>query len=328
MALIGVREIAEHSATEAPMVTALSFVPRRTLILLAALVAAMFASLLASGSPLPGVGTAKATDTAACNGTLFFRSAGIGTQFHVGDTWMGGTFTAIENNNYMEVRDNPEVNPTGMVVGEFIQPARNGGTATISFPAGVHVIGIYWYDNDQADGAGPWQVNGVTGPITGDKQAQWTTVNWNVTELFINANDDSGGVDFCIDPGTPGGQGCTPGYWKNHADSWLATGYMTSQTLESVFDVPDGLGYDGTTLVQALNFGGGSGVSGGARILLRAAVASLLNAAHSGVSFGMTTANVIVQTNAALASNDRATMIALGGTLDGLNNGVNGCPLN
>jgi hypothetical protein len=42
----------------------------------------------------------------------------------------------------------------------------------------------------------------------------------------------------------------------------------------------------------------------------------------------MTTANVIVQTNTALATNNRATMIALGGTLDDLNNGRQGCPLN
>lgn len=306
------------------MTLAAAFVPRRTLILLAALVAAMFASLLASGSPLPGVGTAKANDSFACNGTLFFASAGVGTQFHVGDTWMGGTFTSIENDNYMEVRDNPASNPMGMIVGEFNQPGRLGGVATIDFASSIHIVAIHWHDNDLADGDGPWSVNGHVGPITGQNQSIWEPVDWTVNQLVINSGNDSGGVDFCITPS--GGQGCTPGYWKNHEDSWASTGYTTSQTLESVFDLPDGLGYDSTSLHAALGFGGGSGVSGGARILLRAAVASLLNASHSGVSFGLTTAGVIAQVNTALASNDRATMISLGGTLDGLNNG--GCPLN
>ena len=308
------------------MSLAAAFVPRRTLILLAALVAAMFASLLASGSPLPGVGTAKANDSFACNGTLFFASAGVGTQFHVGDTWLGGTFTAIENDNYMEVRDNPASNPMGMIVGEFNQPRRLGGVATIDFASSIHIVAIHWHDNDLADGDGPWSVNGHVGPITGQNQSIWEPVDWTVNQLVINSGNDSGGVDFCIDPGTGGGEGCTPGYWKNHEAAWPPTGYSRSQTLQSVFDVPDALGYDSTTLLQALEFGGGKGVSGGARILLRAAVASLLNAAHGGVSFGLSTADVISQVNAALATGDRDTMISLGGTLDNLNNG--GCPLN
>ncbi len=115
--------------------------------------------------------------------------------------------------------------------------------------------------------------------------------------------------------------------WKNHEDAWPATGFATGQTLESVFNVPDSLGYDNTTLIQALAFPGGSGVSGGARILLRAAVASLLNSADPGVNFSQTTQQVIDATNGALASGDRATMIALGGTLDAANNGKAGCPL-
>jgi hypothetical protein len=93
-----------------------------------------------------------------------------------------------------------------------------------------------------------------------------------------------------------------------------------------VFDVPDSLGLDNTTLIQALNLKGGSGTAGAARNLLRAAVASLLNAAHPDVDFQLTTAQVIDQVNAALASNNRNTMLNLASTLDGYNNA--GCPLN
>jgi hypothetical protein len=80
------------------------------------------------------------------------------------------------------------------------------------------------------------------------------------------------------------------------------------------------------SLLDALSFGGGPGALGGARILLRAAVASLLNAAHPDVNFPSTIAEVIADVNAALASGDRSTMLALAGALDADNN--LGCPLN
>lgn len=120
--------------------------------------------------------------------------------------------------------------------------------------------------------------------------------------------------------------GCTPGYWKQdqHFDSWVT--YTQSQTLESVFDVPDSLGMDNTTLLAALDGGGGPGVQGAATILLRAATASLLNST-ANVSFSLTTQQVIDRTNAALATLDRDTILALAGNLDARNN-AGSCPLN
>jgi hypothetical protein len=96
--------------------------------------------------------------------------------------------------------------------------------------------------------------------------------------------------------------------------------------LESVFDVPDSLGLDDNTLVEALDFPGGKYAVGGARILLRAAVAALLNASHPDVDYTLTASEVISDVNAALATLDRDTMIDLGGELDFDNN--LGCPLN
>lgn len=123
-----------------------------------------------------------------------------------------------------------------------------------------------------------------------------------------------------------GDEGCTPGYWKNHPGSWAATGFTTGQSLESVFDVPNSFGLDNVSLLAALSFDGGSGTIGGARILLRAAVAALLNAAHPGVDYPRTLASVIADVNAALASGSRSTMLALASALDSDNN--RGCPLN
>jgi hypothetical protein len=121
------------------------------------------------------------------------------------------------------------------------------------------------------------------------------------------------------------GDGCTPGYWRQsqHFDSWV--GFTTNQTLESVFNVPDSFGLDNHSLVQALQFNGGSGNKGAAQTLLRAAVAALLNSANSNVDYPLTTDQVIEAVNAALTGN-RNAMLTLAAQLDSYNN--LGCPLN
>jgi hypothetical protein len=123
-----------------------------------------------------------------------------------------------------------------------------------------------------------------------------------------------------------GTEGCTPGYWKNHTGSWTATGYSPGQSTVSVFSTASAYpSLAGKTLLQSLQGGGGPGTLGGAAILLRAAVAALLNASDPAVGYPLTQAQVISQVNSALASNDRDTMLALASTLDGDNN--LGCPL-
>jgi hypothetical protein len=133
-------------------------------------------------------------------------------------------------------------------------------------------------------------------------------------------------------PGPPsptevtGTEGCTPGYWKNHTDSWAGTGYSPGQSTVSVFSAASAFpSLASKTLLQSLQGGGGPGTLGSATILLRAAVAALLNAAHSGVDYPLTQAQIISRVNSALASNNRDTMLALASTLDDDNN--LGCPL-
>jgi hypothetical protein len=128
-----------------------------------------------------------------------------------------------------------------------------------------------------------------------------------------------------LPPGEAGDEGCTPGYWKNHTGAWAGTGLSPGQTAGSVFSLGGFPSLAGNTLLQTLQGGGGSGTTGAAKILLRAAVAALLNAAHSGVDYPRTTTQIIADVNAALASNNRNTMLALATELDRDNNG--GCPL-
>jgi hypothetical protein len=129
------------------------------------------------------------------------------------------------------------------------------------------------------------------------------------------------------EPEPPGTDGCTPGYWKNHTESWAGTGYSPGQTVGSVFSGASAFpSQAANSLLQALQGGGGSGLEGGARVLLRAAVAALLNAAHSGVDYPRTTAEILADVNAALTSGNRNTMLALAAELDADNN--LGCTLN
>src|SRR5215210_89257 len=128
-------------------------------------------------------------------------------------------------------------------------------------------------------------------------------------------------------PNETGDEGCTPGYWKNHEDSWAGTGYAPGQTVGSVFSGSAAFpSLASKTLLQTLAGGGGPGLEGAAKILLRAAVAALLNAGHSGVDYPRTTAEILADTNAALTSGNRDTMLNLANGLDNDNN--RGCPLN
>jgi len=127
------------------------------------------------------------------------------------------------------------------------------------------------------------------------------------------------------------GEGCTPGYWKNHHQSWPPSGFAPGDALSAAFAIPECLegctdpDFKTATLDDALNFQGGDDFCGKAEILFRAAVASLLNSAHPSVDFPMTLEEVVLMVDSALASCDEDVYTGVGGELDYLNN--LGCPL-
>jgi hypothetical protein len=120
---------------------------------------------------------------------------------------------------------------------------------------------------------------------------------------------------------TPGGEGCTPGFWKQpqHFDSWPVS---TTTTLAAAGFTNTGLPA-GTTLLEALSFQGGPTVQDAKNILLRQAAAAYLNSFD--IDYPLTTQEVLDLVNDALASDDRATILAVAATLDANNN--LGCPL-
>ena len=86
--------------------------------------------------------------------------------------------------------------------------------------------------------------------------------------------------------GTDCQEGCTPGYWKNHTDSWV--GFLPGYYFGDVFGVgPD----PDITLLDALKAKGG-----GENAMIRHAVAALLNATHPDVySWGVSALITFVQ---------------------------------
>lgn len=114
-----------------------------------------------------------------------------------------------------------------------------------------------------------------------------------------------------------GGEGCTPGYWKQsqHFDSWPNPPYAPTTLFEPVFgrDVPGN-----PTLLAALNLAGG-----GLNALMRHAAAALLSAASPDVDYDLTVAQVIALFQAAFDSGDFDTTASF---FAGLNE--QGCPLN
>ena len=117
---------------------------------------------------------------------------------------------------------------------------------------------------------------------------------------------------------TGGGEGCTPGYWKapQHFDSWV--GYTQNQLFSSVFEDA----FPGKTLLEVLSAGGNTA----GEALGRHTVAALLNAAAgSGVSYDLTTAQVIAGFNAAWPG-DKNALNAQKAIFAGFNE--LGCPLN
>jgi hypothetical protein len=124
-------------------------------------------------------------------------------------------------------------------------------------------------------------------------------------------------------------EGKTPGFWKTHPDDWPEDYDPVTTTLKDAgFVIPGGNMDDNRrrevdeddTLMMALRYKGGWGRSGAAQILLRAAAAALLNAAHEKVNYKFDKDTILGMVNDALGSGNRFEMISLAITLDYFNN--------
>lgn len=111
-----------------------------------------------------------------------------------------------------------------------------------------------------------------------------------------------------------GGQGCTPGFWKQtqHFGSWPAQ-YSPNQLFSSVFADA----FPGMTLLEVLETGGG-----GLEALGRHTVAALLDSATLGAQYGLSPTNVINMFNGVFGASSLYEMVK--NFFAGLNE--QGCP--
>lgn len=194
--------------------------------------------------------------------------------------------------------------------------------------------GQLWADADGVPN-GPGTVGDVVvpatdNPFTGGVQpveavinipAAFQSANYLIFQPYDHANAGANtNNDFLVWKASVeslGGQGCTPGYWKqsHHFDSWAATGYAPSELFDTVFSVTL---FPSLTLLDALNQGGGH-----EKALGRHAVAALLNASSPDVSYAYSAAEVIALVQSAVASGDYETAKDLLASEN-----EQGCPLN
>jgi hypothetical protein len=122
-------------------------------------------------------------------------------------------------------------------------------------------------------------------------------------------------------------QSCSPGYFKNHN-----TPFRPLTLTQVGIVIPGGITIAGsTTLAAALEFQGGSSLTDAAEVLLRQAAAAILNVYNTpNISDAQRTSAVAAITasvNTALASGDRATILALAAQIEAQYNNDANCTL-
>ena len=124
-------------------------------------------------------------------------------------------------------------------------------------------------------------------------------------------------------PPPPGGEGCTPGFYKNlskHRKAWggISPNDLFKDWFDNAFKKPEP---DGLTLIQVLRQGGG-----GLKALGRHTVAALLNANNGDIASGMTVANVRDAFNDVYPALTKAEYTAQKNIFKDANE--SGCPIN
>ncbi len=133
-------------------------------------------------------------------------------------------------------------------------------------------------------------------PPTGDNVLDTVIIGeCGVTSMVVSLNGSGAIDDIEIEleeNGNGGGEGCTPGFWKNNLAPWGPTGFSPGDSFETIF------GRDAFTgdpsLLEVMNLRGG-----GVNRLSAHAVAALLNASHPDIDYDLTPAEVIADWQAA-----------------------------
>jgi len=267
----------------------------------------------------PGVNAAQLADNAGDGAASFERlelckvwsdASTIATDFDV-DVVDGDGFGTGSATRTLTASASSECREVATFDGTNNGDAEGPGTLSITetSPGGTELVSISATAIGRSGGAaGTINVNSGTPTASGfgmslDLAAQsFSTGTVDNTQGFLVTF-----VNRAI-PQEGGGEGCTPGYWKNHAgiysfsnggkkkpSTWV--GYLPTDFYDTVFGVTSGFGAT-FRLIDALEEGGGD-----ENAFARHAVSALLNAASS-VDYDLSVAEVIALVQAAYGSGD------------------------
>lgn len=196
-------------------------------------------------------------------------------------------------------------------------------TVSGSGPTPTGTVDFARFDNSSCSGT-PESVENDVALTNGTAESQNFTTTQGGVSYLVHYDGDA----FYVPADGPceplnveqlGGEGCTPGYWKQkqYFDSWV--GFTPTQSFEAVLgqDAYPGM----PTLLKVLGMNGG-----GLQALGRHSVAALLNATNPDVDYPFTSSEVIAKFQAAFDSGNAATIEATKNEFDRASNG--GCTLN
>ncbi len=159
-------------------------------------------------------------------------------------------------------------------------------------------------------------------------QSTDTVTATGTSAVTTTSVSDKASATCQVPPPGGGDEGCTPGYWKQsqHFDSWV--GHTTTDTAGSLFSSLQAAcpALASKTLLQSLQGGGGPAFCDKVQILIRAAVAAVLNADNPNVAYPRTVTEIKNAVNTAINSASSSTVTTRASSIDKDNN--LGCPLN
>lgn len=244
----------------------------------------------------------------------YFIKDAFGYHFFPQAPWgsksIGTTVTITPGSNFGLYIGNTALTPTGSC---DVASGRACSDATGGFLSGPFQQHSLFISSDGSKLIEGMEDNGLT-PL------------WNGNDPIGNpTNKDSDYQDYIlsITPKTLDNHGCTLGFWKTHtgfgpqANAWPSP-YVPGVTTLGGAGFTN-TGNQTTKMSDALAFKGGPSVQDAKNLLMKQAVAALLNAATTGMQYPLTVAQVLSETNTALATGDRGKILDEAARLEGFN---------
>jgi hypothetical protein len=208
--------------------------------------------------------------------------------------------TILETNDSALWKAQPELSNVWVDLQPFPDPLVKGD---------AYYIGGDTNGNDLLDRGETWEWKV---PVTVTEETTFVAIGHGITydgwDITYNLDIPSGAkiahdaeerAQVTVTPSGGGGEGFTPGFWRQWLEYWPATGYSPSDYFDVVFGVGPHIPLGGVHKEGAIWANGG-----GENALLRHATAALLNAAHPNVDFAFTVDEVIGMVQDAYATGD------------------------